>query len=102
MATPGCRPVFSGSSEIETIFMIFQRLGSPTIEEWPGLADMPGFSTRFPKWKKTGWADSQTGMGVAGIDLLDKCTMYDPARRISARASLVHAYIMAEDEEAVV
>jgi hypothetical protein len=33
--------------------------------------------------------------------LLAKCTMYDPARRISARASLVHAYIMAEDEEAV-
>ena len=101
MATPGCRPVFSGTSEIETIFMIFQRLGSPTIEEWPGLADMPCFSMRFPKWKKTGWADSQTGMGVAGIDLLDKCTMYDPVRRISARASLVHAYCMAEDEEAV-
>ena len=101
MATPGCHPVFLSSSEIETIFKIFKRLGSPTIEEWPGLADMARFSMRFPKWKKTGWANLQTGMGVAGIDLLDKCTMYDPRRRISARASLVHAYCMAEDEEAV-
>ena len=80
--------------------MIFRRLGTPTVEEWPGLADLPCFSMRFPKWKKTGWADLRSTMGVAGIDLLDKCTMYDPRQRLSARASLVHALCVAADEEA--
>ena len=100
MATPGFRPVFGGTSEIETIFMIFRRLGTPTAEVWPALADLPGFSARFPKWRATGWEHLESSMGVAGIDLLCKCTMYDPRHRLSARAALVHPYSVAADEVA--
>ena len=91
MATPGCNPVFGGcTSEISTIFEIFKKLGTPTFEEWPGLAGMPSFKMRFPTWTRQGWADLRNTMGDAGIDLLDRCMQYDPGRRISARRAIVH------------
>ena len=93
MATPGCNPVFGGcTSEISTIFEIFKKLGTPTFEDWPGLAGMPLFKARFPTWtgQVPGWADLRNTMGDAGIDLLDRCMQYDPGRRISARRAIVH------------
>ena len=35
------RPLLMGSGEIDQIDKICKLLGSPTVEQWPGLADMP-------------------------------------------------------------
>jgi len=93
-------PLFSGDSEIDTIFKIFQKLGTPTTEQWPGVADLPDFKPTFPKWQAKGWANIRNTlaqMGNAGIDLLDKLMVYDPRKRISARRALQHPYF--EDVE---
>merc|ERR1719210_1555573 len=36
-------PLFAGDSEIDTIFKVFQKLGTPNVEMWPGLTDLPEF-----------------------------------------------------------
>mmetsp|Transcript_114438 Transcript_114438/g.363728 ORF Transcript_114438/g.363728 Transcript_114438/m.363728 type:complete len:131 (-) Transcript_114438:190-582(-) len=48
-------PLFPGDSEIGTIYKIFEKLGTPTVEEWPGLMELPQFKPSFPKWPRKGW-----------------------------------------------
>merc|ERR1719246_382378 len=55
MATGG--PLFPGDSEIDTIFKIFQKLGTATEEQWPGLNELPDFKPSFPKWPRKPWTN---------------------------------------------
>jgi len=90
-------PLFAGDSEIDTVFKIFQKLGTPTAEQWPGLAELPDFKPTFPKWPPRGWANirnTKAQMGEAGIDLLEGLMLYDPGRRLSARQALLHPYLV--------
>lgn len=88
-------PLFCGDSEIDTVFKIFQKLGTPTETIWPGLSDLPDFKSTFPQWAPQGWAkirNTQAQLGSDGIDLLDKLLCYDPKRRWSARRAAGHVY----------
>merc|ERR550514_1031977 len=40
--------LFRGDSEIDTIFQIFRKLGTPSAVEWPGLDALPDFKPTFP------------------------------------------------------
>jgi len=95
MATGG--PLFAGDSEIDTIFKIFQKLGTPSSEQWPGVADLPDYKPTFPKWKHKGWENirnTKAQVGPVGIDLLEKLMAYDPSKRISGRRALQHPYFV--------
>ena len=47
------KPLFMGSGyEIEQIFRIFETLGTPTLEYWPKLKELPDYKLTFPKWTK--------------------------------------------------
>merc|ERR1719265_1577802 len=86
MATGG--PLFDGDSEIDTIFKIFQKLGTPTEHNWPGLSELPDFKPTFPKWPGKSWSQIKTTLqqvGHDGVNLLERMMVYDPRRRISAR-----------------
>eukprot|EP00746_Dinoflagellata_sp_MGD_P166643 gnl/MRDRNA2_/MRDRNA2_96686_c0_seq1.p1 gnl/MRDRNA2_/MRDRNA2_96686_c0~~gnl/MRDRNA2_/MRDRNA2_96686_c0_seq1.p1 ORF type:complete len:319 (-),score=60.66 gnl/MRDRNA2_/MRDRNA2_96686_c0_seq1:113-1069(-) len=88
-------PLFAGDSEIDTIFKIFQKLGTPTEADWPGLSELPDFKPSFPKWPARGWesiGNTAAQVGPDGIDLLRKLTSYDPKRRWSARKAMGHPY----------
>jgi len=88
-------PLFAGDSEIDTIFKVFQKLGTPTTEQWPGLSELPEFKASFPKWPARGWENirnTKVQIGPDGIDLLDGLMAYDPRRRLSARKALQHVY----------
>merc|ERR1711933_51501 len=64
-------PLFAGDSEIDTIFKIFQKLGTPTTEQWPGLAELPDFKCTFPEWTPRGWGNirnRKAQIGSVGID----------------------------------
>merc|ERR1740116_230744 len=90
-------PLFGGDSEIDTIFKIFQKLGTPTTEQWPGLSDLPDFKPTFPKWKAKGWENirnTKAQVGQVGIDLLEQLMVYDPKMRLSARRALTHPYFV--------
>jgi len=90
------QPLFAGDSEIDTIFKVFQKLGTPTEAMWPGLGELPFFKASFPKWPAKGWENirnTKAQVGVEGMDLLDKLMAYDPKKRMSARKSLAHSYL---------
>jgi len=88
-------PLFAGDSEIDTVFKIFQKLGTPTEADWPGLSELPDFKPTFPKWRAKGWANIRTTLaqlGPQGVSLLEKFTAYAPRDRISARRALLEPY----------
>ena len=45
------RPLFIGDCEIGQLMKIFEILGTPTKESWPGVFGLPDFKGRFPKFK---------------------------------------------------
>ncbi|CAE7754628.1 CDK3 [Symbiodinium pilosum] len=90
------RPLFQGDSEIDTIFKIFQKLGTPSETVWPGVQDLPNFKANFPQWRHKGWENIRTTkekVGDSGIDLLEKLLAYAPKQRLSARKGLEHPYL---------
>jgi len=89
------RPLFAGDSEIDTIFRIFKKLGTPTEDQWPGLSNLQDWKPTFPKFKGLGWAKLRNTLeqvGPDGVNLLERLTHYDPKQRISARGAMVHPY----------
>mmetsp|Transcript_27710 Transcript_27710/g.73192 ORF Transcript_27710/g.73192 Transcript_27710/m.73192 type:complete len:328 (-) Transcript_27710:153-1136(-) len=94
-------PLFAGDSEIDTIFKIFQKLGTPTEQMWPGVSELPEFKATFPRWPAKSWdviRNTKAQMGADGIDLLEKLTAYDPKKRLSARKALQHPYFREADK----
>lgn len=98
------QPLFPGDSEIGTLFKVFQKLGTPSPEAWPGIAEVPEFKPSFPRWRKKGWENirnTKSQIGAEGIDLLDRLMMYDPKKRLSARRALQHHYFAEIDRGTV-
>jgi len=94
-------PLFAGDSEIDTIFKVFQKLGTPSEQMWPGVNELPDFKPNFPQWPTRGWANIRNTcqqVGPEGIDLLENTICYDPRRRLSARRTLHHAYFRDVDK----
>ncbi|KAJ1608830.1 cyclin dependent kinase A-like protein [Cryptosporidium canis] len=54
------RPIFSGDSEISTLYKIFQTLGTPTPKVCKYICSFPNYSSEWPKWKiNENWIDQQ-------------------------------------------
>jgi len=91
------QPLFAGDSEIDTIFKIFQKLGTPTEAMWPGVSELPDYKPTFPRWPPRCWnqiRNTAAQVGADGIDLLEKLMCYDPRRRLSARQAVAHRYFV--------
>lgn len=86
------KPVFPGNSEIDQLFQIFRKLGTPNESLWPGVSHFPHFKKSFPKWKIPCLAEVLHNFDKEGIDLLEQMLNYCPRTRISARKALQHPY----------
>ena len=42
--------MFSGESEVAVMFKIFNTLGTPSEDMWPGVVGLSHYSVRFPQW----------------------------------------------------
>lgn len=86
-------PLFPGDSEIDQLMKIFQALGTPTEENWPGVSSLPCYRSTFPNWKGNNIDYYvRTFEDTDGIDLLQKMLVYNPNKRISAKEALKHPY----------
>merc|ERR1712118_359541 len=82
------RALFRGDSEIDTIFQIFHKFGTPR-KCW--LSKLPNFKHTFPKWSRRSWHSIRNiaqQIGDPGTSLLDELLRYNPRSRISARRAL--------------
>ncbi|RAL39496.1 hypothetical protein DM860_003029 [Cuscuta australis] len=77
--------------ESSIIHRIFQKLGTPTEESWPGVSCLPYFPQQMPLYPQP--AEIIPDIGPLGNDLLWKLLCYDPTKRISAEAALEHPFL---------
>lgn len=91
MANKG-NPLFPGDSEIDQIFKIFRVLGTPTEENWPGIRQLPDYKPTFPQWAAQDLSSQVQELDDDGLDLLKAMLIYDTAKRISAKRTMLHPY----------
>lgn len=86
-------PLFPGDSEIDQLMKIFQVLGTPNEEVWPGVSSLPCFRSSFPNWKGNQLDYYARNIkDPDAVDLLKKMLIYNPNDRISAAEALRHPY----------
>ncbi|CAB9496753.1 control protein 2 homolog 1 [Seminavis robusta] len=93
-------PLFPGRSDIDQLFKIFQRRGTPTSGMWPQVLRLPHYNAEFPQWRErpiTEFVPIQGLGGTTGSDLLNKLLLYDPDRRIACKTALQHPYFTQQD-----
>lgn len=99
----GHDPVFPGNSEIETLLMIFRRLGTPREAIWPGLSVLPHWSKKFPRFQVP--ADGLQGLGrpetSGASQLLRRIMRLCPSSRQSAEVALTNEYFSDLDRTAL-
>lgn len=102
------KPLFrtEGGSDAEMLGLIFNLLGTPTSESWPGLTALPGapavakMKPRPPQSLRSalgmvgggGSFGGTTSVSDAGLELLRGMLALDPAQRISAADALGHRW----------
>lgn len=85
-------PLFPGDCEIDQLFRIFQLLGTPNEETWPGISSYPDYKSTFPQWQAQSIGALLKETDPLAIDLITKMLAFEPSKRISARAALKHPY----------
>lgn len=87
-------PYLAGESDMDQLKTTFRALGTPTEEDWPGHTKLPDYVPvgQFPK---PPLRDLFTAASADALNLLSKCLVYEPRKRISAREALYHPYFSA-------
>ncbi|KAK7056289.1 hypothetical protein VNI00_002842 [Paramarasmius palmivorus] len=87
-------PYLAGESDMDQLKTIFRALGTPTEQEWPGYTKLPDYVPvgQFPK---TPLRDLFTAASADAINLLSKCLIYEPRKRITCKEALNHPYFFA-------
>jgi len=94
--------LFDGDMEWEQLKEIFETLGTPTEEKWPGVTNLPFYHPAFPRWKKKAFSqiiEKKCGGNELCWDFLDKCLTYYPLQRLTAAEALEHPFFDAVRDE---
>lgn len=88
------RPIFAGDSEMETLYKIFQLLGTPTEEEWPQISKLPCWKAQWPRWpRRPDCLDYlRSDLDADGKDLLLQLLRFAPEDRCTAAEALSHPF----------
>ncbi|CAE6413014.1 hypothetical protein RSOLAG1IB_03512 [Rhizoctonia solani AG-1 IB] len=99
------RPIFKGEEakldakknvpfQRDQLTKIFDVLGTPTEQQWPGLTSMPEYKNftmcERQENKFSQWYRQRSRNPDFGFDLMCQLFEYDPARRLDARGALSH------------
>lgn len=84
-------PLFPADSDTQQLELIFSALGSPNIEHWPEITQLPGY-LEFKKTPGTSLEALFSAVSDDAIDLLKKLLDFNPLKRITCREALNHHY----------
>ena len=78
---------------ILNVFPLFQVLGTPTEESWPGISMSEELQNyNFPRYASEPLVKRAPRLDQEGIDLVSQFLLYEAKRRMGAREALAHAY----------
>ena len=88
--------------EISQLDKIYHVLGTPSRNDWPGVADLQWYELLRPTHRlpSTFAEKYRARVSPAGFELLSRMFTYDPTRRPSAAEVLAHEYFTTEEPEA--
>lgn len=92
--------IFAGDgTELSQLDKIYNVLGTPNRQDWPGITDMAWFELLRPTAKRKNiFAEKyKDKVSPAAFDLLESMFCYDPANRPTAAMILQHPYFTAEE-----
>ncbi|XP_063777455.1 cyclin-dependent kinase 6 isoform X2 [Pseudophryne corroboree] len=84
------KPLFRGNSDVDQLEKIFDVIGLPEEEEWPGEVAVPQSSFHYRQPQPI--EDVIPDIDELGKDLLIKCLIFSPANRVTAFSALSHPY----------
>ena len=88
------KPLFKGDCEFEQIMKIYGILGTPKIEDWNEIVNLPYYSNKFPNFQGKKIEEVVKGLDCNGVNLLKSMLQYDPNKRITAKQALLHPYFL--------
>ncbi|GAB9475023.1 cyclin-dependent kinase 5 [Globisporangium polare] len=87
------RPLFAGTSETDQLDRIFRLLGTPSVDIYPAIVDLPDYRRDFPVYPMPeSLSHLVPTLEQDGVDLLEQMLQYDPAKRITAADAMKHPY----------
>ncbi|KAJ3328128.1 cyclin-dependent protein kinase [Blyttiomyces sp. JEL0837] len=106
------RPIFKGEEakmdnkknipfQRDQLQKIFEILGFPTRERWPGIEHLPEYSNlstfrQGPNHLRGVYFQSASSTSESGFELLSMMLEYDPFKRVPADEGLLHRYFLEE------
>jgi len=93
------RPLFPGRNDKDQLLRIFKVLGTPTLDDWPGMAELPQYQQNYTVYKRQNLGKI-VPLNQNGIDLLEEFLHYDPEKRVTAEKAIEHPYFNEDDGEA--
>jgi len=87
------RPLFPGSTVEDELHLIFKVLGSPTEDNWPGIARSEELASyKFPPYTGESLVVKAPRLDSDGIGLLSSFLLFQAKKRLPAREALKHNY----------
>ncbi|KZT74392.1 Pkinase-domain-containing protein [Daedalea quercina L-15889] len=92
------KPVFQGNDEIHQLDVIYRIVGTPVVEQWPGMTSLPWYELVKPKEFVPNHFRQlfEKWLSPAGLDLAERLLTYDPAKRVTAVEALEAPYFKEE------
>ncbi|KAJ3313938.1 Cyclin-dependent kinase 20 [Boothiomyces sp. JEL0838] len=86
-------PLFPGQNDIDQLFSVISVLGTPTVESWPELENLPDYNKiQFPTTKGVPIQTICPDASKEAVALLEKFLIYQSSKRISASEALLDSY----------
>lgn len=89
---------FQGTEEISQLYKIFDIMGTPTLESWPDIENMPWFEMLKPRINVMSKFEKEYKhlMSEEGFDLALKLLELVPHKRLTAKEALAHPYFTSD------
>lgn len=72
---------------------IFKGRGTPALDLWPTMKDLPLYKPDYPQYTAQSLQKAVPTLDEQGLDLLDKMLKCNPAERITAKDAMLHPYL---------
>ena len=87
-------PLFPGNNDIDQIYRVFQIMGSPSSQSWPGVDDLPDYKKiSFPNLPSIDLQLLIPHASTADITFLRTLLILDPMQRVTAQEARDCAYL---------